>query len=92
LNYYWYDFLGNVGVLTILWCYLSLQLGRMSSDDLRFSLLNGVGAICILISLIFEYNLSAFLIEVFWLLISLLGLFRGMFRALYIHDRSRLSS
>ena len=78
MSYHWYDLLGNVGVLTILWCYLSLQLGRMSNEDLRFSLLNGAGAIFIIISLLFEFNLSAFIIELFWLLISIVGLIKGL--------------
>jgi hypothetical protein len=78
MDYHWYDFLGNVGVFTILWCYLSLQLGRMSSEDLLFSIFNGIGATLIIVSLFFEFNLSAFLIEIFWLLISLIGVFKGL--------------
>lgn len=75
-DYQWHDLLGNVGVVTILCCYLLLQLKRLSADDLRFSLLNGMGAACILVSLLFEFNLSAFLMEFFWLLISLVGVFK----------------
>ena len=37
---------------------------------------NGAGALFILYSLSFEFNLSAFLIEVIWLLISIIGLIR----------------
>ena len=33
-----------------------------------------VGALLIIISLCFEFNLSAFLIEFFWLLISAIGI------------------
>jgi len=73
MDYNWYDFVGNIGVLTILTCYLLLNLGKMSSTDLRFSILNGLGALFILISLMYEFNLSAFLIEFFWLLISIVG-------------------
>ncbi|MBL4679893.1 MAG: hypothetical protein JKY88_04105 [Pseudomonadales bacterium] len=73
MDYNWYDFVGNIGVLTILTCYLLLNLGKMSNSDLRFSIFNGLGAVCILISLMYEFNLSAFLIEIFWLLISIVG-------------------
>jgi len=73
MDYNWYDFVGNIGVLTILTCYLLLNLGKMSNSDLRFSIFNGLGAVCILISLMYEFNLSAFLIEFFWLLISIVG-------------------
>ena len=75
MDYHWFDLLGNLGVISILSCYLALQLGKMSSDDLVFSVLNGLGALLILVSLIYDFNLSAFLIEFFWLLISLIGFF-----------------
>ena len=41
-------------------------------------MLNAAGALLIIVSLIFDFNLSAFVIEVFWLLISLLGLWRSL--------------
>ena len=78
MDYQWYDFLGNVGVITILWCYLSLQLGRMRGEDLRFSVLNGIGAALIIVSLQYDYNLSALLIESFWLIISIIGVIKGV--------------
>lgn len=74
MGYTWYDFVGNVGVFLLLAAYLLLQLNKLSSNQLSYSILNAVGAIFILISLIFEFNLSAFAIEFFWLLISLVGI------------------
>ena len=73
MGYTWYDFVGNVGVFLLLLAYLLLQLNRLSSDQLSYSLLNGLGATLIGVSLVFEFNLSAFVIEVFWLLISIVG-------------------
>jgi hypothetical protein len=73
MNYHWYDVIGNIGVLMILGCYLLLQLNKLASSELSFSLFNGLGALLILISLSYEFNLSAFIIELFWLLISLFG-------------------
>jgi hypothetical protein len=32
-----------------------------------------------MVSLVFDFNLSAFLMEAFWFLISLFGLFRAIF-------------
>lgn len=74
MGYTWYDFVGNVGVFLLLAAYLLLQLNKLSSNQLSYSILNGVGAIFILISLTYEFNLSAFAIEFFWLLISLVGI------------------
>ena len=74
MDYKWYDFVGNVGVFMLLAAYLLLQLNKLSSNQLSYSLLNGAGAILILVSLIYEFNLSAFVIEFFWLLISIVGI------------------
>lgn len=70
------DLVGNLGVLCILGSYLLLQTGRIQSSELRYSLINGLGAALVLVSLVFEFNLSAFLVEAFWLLISLYGVYR----------------
>jgi len=74
MGYTWYDFVGNVGVFLLLAAYLLLQLNKLSSNQISYSVLNGLGAILIIVSLIFEFNLSAFAIEFFWLLISLVGI------------------
>jgi hypothetical protein len=76
MNYGFTDFLGNIGVLLIIIDYLLLQLNRLSSNSLSYSLLNAVGATLIIISLIFNFNLSAFIMEAIWVIISLFGLVR----------------
>ncbi len=76
MDYQWYDFVGNIGVFMILVAYLLMQLGKLSNHSIRFSLLNAFGALAILVSLYFEFNLSAFIIELFWLLISIIGMVR----------------
>jgi paired small multidrug resistance pump len=72
----WYDLAGSVGVILIVAAYLLLQLERVGSSGLPYLLANAVGAALILLSLAYEFNLSAFLMEAFWLAISLLGLAR----------------
>lgn len=74
MGYTWYDFVGNVGVFLLLAAYLLLQLNKINSNQISYSLMNALGATMILVSLIFEFNLSAFAIEFFWLLISLVGI------------------
>lgn len=59
--------------------YLLLQLDRLSSSAVSYLLLNAGGALLVILSLIFHFNLSAFLMEVFWLLISLYGLAKPLF-------------
>ena len=74
MDYSWFDFVGNVGVLLMVVAYLLLQLEKLSSAAISYLLLNALGAILVMISLVFRFNLSAFLMEAFWLLISLYGL------------------
>jgi hypothetical protein len=76
MDYAWHDVCGNIGVAMIIGTYLALQLERIRSTTLTYSLLNAVGATLIAVSLLFEFNLSAFLIEVFWVAISLIGMQR----------------
>lgn len=81
LSYDWTDFIGNVGVLLILATYLLLLLERVESRSLLYSAANAIGALLILVSLYFKFNLSAFIVEFFWLLISVVGLVRGFRRS-----------
>ncbi len=74
-DYHWHDFLGNLGVILIIGSYFWMQIGRISGQDPRYSIANAVGAVLVLISLYFDFNLSAALVESFWLVISILGLF-----------------
>ena len=83
MGYSWHDVVGNLGVVFIIVTYLLLQLGRLSSRQLSYSLLNALGAALVVVSLLFEFNLSAFIIELFWLAISLLGM------VFYFRRRSR---
>lgn len=78
MTYHWYDFVGNVGIFFILGSYLMLQLERVKASDWRYSAANGFGAALILVSLYFAFNLSAFLIEIAWLFISLFGLMKAI--------------
>lgn len=73
----WADAVGVAGVAAILGAYALLQAGRLRAADPRYSLLNAGGAAGVLVSLAFDFNLSAFLVEFFWLLISLAGLRRA---------------
>lgn len=70
------DFIGNIGVIVLMMTYLMLQLNKLSSDGLAYSVLNAVGASLIVVSLLHNFNLSALLMEVFWVLISFVGIYR----------------
>ena len=77
----WHDIIGTAGAAMILVSYFLLQMERLSGTGLAYSVINGLGAALILISLTVDFNLSAFIVEAFWLAISLLGVVR------YFHNR-----
>ncbi|HKP69132.1 MAG TPA: hypothetical protein VJV05_07605 [Pyrinomonadaceae bacterium] len=70
----WYDILGSLGVAIIVLTYILLQIERVRSDQLIYSLLNAIGASLILVSLYFDFNLPSVVVEAFWLVISLFGI------------------
>jgi len=87
MKYGWHDLLGIIGVVLIIATYMLLQLEKLSATSFLYSATNGLGASLILVSLIYEFNLSAFIIEAFWLLISTYGIVRYFSR-----NRSRLAT
>lgn len=73
----WYDMTGTLGVVAIVAAYFLLQVGRLDLRAPLYSWLNLVGAAMILISLYYEFNFSAAIMEAFWVLISLVGLYQA---------------
>ncbi len=76
MKYGFFDFVGNIGVAIMIVTYLLLQLNRLDSNAPAYSLLNAFGAALVILSLSVNFNLSAFIMEVFWVLISLIGIYR----------------
>ncbi len=74
MEYKWYDFVGSIGVFVIIFTYVLLQTGRIKSENPSYSILNAVGASLIVFSLFFNFNFSAFIVEFFWILISIFGI------------------
>ena len=87
MAYDWHDLLGIIGVVSIVATYMLLQLEKLSATSFLYSAANGLGASLILVSLIYDFNLSAFIIEAFWLLISIYGIVRY-----FSHNRFRLAA
>ena len=81
MAYGWHDLLGNIGVVMVLALYFLLQSERIQATSPVFSSANALGALLIIVSLTQQFNLSAFVVELAWLLISLYGLARNMHRS-----------
>ena len=75
-----YDVVGIVGTAVLVAAYFANQQRWLSSEDWRFPAANLVGALLILISLWFEWNLPSVVIEFFWIAISLWGISRSLAR------------
>lgn len=71
-----WNVIGTLGAAAIILAYALLQAGRWQAEQIRYSLLNALGAGCILISLVVEPNMPSMIIEFFWLLISVVGILR----------------
>ncbi len=74
MSFAWFDVVGTIGTAIIIITYVLLQLERVRSEQLLYSVLNAVGAALIITSLCFNFNFPAFIVEFFWLLISLFGI------------------
>lgn len=70
------DIIGIGGVILVLLAYFLLQTGAVRSDDIRYPVINLVGACMILVSLLRTFNLASFIIEICWIAISVYGIVR----------------
>jgi len=75
-----FDVIGLFGVAIIVIVYFLLQTDGLDPKGWRYSSLNLGGSILILVSLSNTFNLSSFVIEIIWIMISLLGLWNVMRR------------
>ncbi|MEM9263645.1 MAG: hypothetical protein AAGA22_08710 [Pseudomonadota bacterium] len=76
-----FDAIGIFGVILVLMSYFLLQAERLRSDGVRYLLMNAIGAVLILVSLLKTFNLASFVIEICWLAISVYGLVRVAMRS-----------
>ena len=72
-----YQIIGFIGMVFIVYAYFLLQIGKYDSKSLEFQYINLVGAILLLISLFVHFNLGSFIIEVFWIIITLYGIYKN---------------
>jgi len=71
------DMVGIIGVIILLVAYYLLQAKRISSESVLYSLMNLIGAVLILYSLILDWNTPAVIMESAWIVISIFALFKA---------------
>jgi hypothetical protein len=70
------NLVGLIGVVAYLVAYGLLQLGTLKVEDFPYALLNAIGSIAILYSLVFDFNLPSFITQTAWLIFTILGYVR----------------
>ena len=68
------DVFGIVGVTLLIWSYYLVGSGKLSPLTFYYQLCNLIGAVLILISLMFHWNLASFVLELIWAIVGLNGL------------------
>ena len=72
----WHGWIGMLGVFLYVFAYALLQLGSLRADTYRFCLLNGLGGLCVLISLSHAFNFYSAVIQLLWVALSVIGMVR----------------
>jgi predicted membrane protein len=72
---------GLVGVVLILVSYFLLQMHKWSNRSLSYSMVNLIGSVLILLSLMVHFNLASVIIEIMWIGISLYGVMKALRRS-----------
>ncbi len=78
MNLQWFDWIGMLGTLMVLAAFFLLQAGRLSGTGITYQLLNLFGAGGVLVSLLGKFNVSVFVLELIWVLISAYGIGRSL--------------
>ena len=71
------DAVGLVGVALYVGAYAGLQTGKLGLADIRYTVLNAVGGVAVIFSLVWSFNLAAFVTQVLWLIFTLVGYLRS---------------
>ncbi len=70
-----FQWIGFFGMIFLVLAYFLLQTNKYTIHSLQYQLLNLIGAILLLISLFVHFNLGSFIIEIFWIIITIYGIF-----------------
>ncbi len=76
-EFQWYEAIGWLGLALILLAYLGLSTGRLRGERLPFPTLNAIGAMAILIAVLYRFDLTWFALAACWLAIGVYGVVRA---------------
>jgi len=73
-----YHWIGFAGMAFVVIAYLFLQINKYTIKSIQYQLLNLIGAILLLISLCVHFNFGSFVIEIFWIIITIYGISKNI--------------
>jgi len=71
------NIIGMLGTTLVVGTYFMIQLDKMDPKGFAYNFWNLSGALLLLISLLVHFNLASFVIELFWIAASLIGLYKA---------------
>jgi hypothetical protein len=74
------NIVGFVGVGCFLVAYFLLQKGTVAANSMSYLGMNLAGAVLVMLSLLVDWNLPAFLLEAMWALISIYGIYVHIYK------------
>ncbi|EDN70163.1 conserved hypothetical protein, membrane [Beggiatoa sp. PS] len=63
-----------IGMACVVFAYFAVERDWLDNKNIKFYVINLIGAILLLISLLINFNLGSFVIEIFWITISMMGI------------------
>lgn len=73
-----FQLIGFLGMVFVVVAYFLLQTEKKKITSWTYQVLNLIGAILLLISLFVHFNLGSFIIEIFWIIITILGMYKNL--------------
>jgi hypothetical protein len=75
-----FDALGLAGAALFVFAFAGMQFEKLDPHQPPALLMNLIGAVLILVSLVHDFNLAAFVLETIWGLVAIYGLVKYMLR------------
>ncbi len=70
--------IGFLGMICVVTAFYQTVNGKWSSQGMTFNVVNLCGAILLTISLVVHFNFGSFVIELFWMAISIKGIYGAL--------------